>query len=84
MGAYEGNPELRKQVRKSIRWIMAIGLLIFAIGIILSVFVFGQGTHYYPDPRPFPVIFIGLVTFIFGLFMYIWAKVIDRADKLDI
>jgi multisubunit Na+/H+ antiporter MnhB subunit len=62
---------------------MAVGLLIFAVGVVLSVFVFTQTTSRNADPRPFSMMFVGLVIFVFGVFMYVWVRVIARADSFD-
>jgi predicted membrane channel-forming protein YqfA (hemolysin III family) len=62
---------------------MAVGLMITAVGVVLSVFVLTQTTSRNADPRPFPIIFVGLVIFVFGVFMYVWVRVIARADVLD-
>jgi hypothetical protein len=29
------------------------------------------------------MMFVGLVIFVFGVFMYVWVRVIARADALD-
>ena len=79
----EGASEQMREIRRAVPLVMAVGLLIFAVGVVLSVFVFTQTTSRNADPRPFPMMFVGLVIFVFGVFMYVWVRVIARADALD-
>jgi FtsH-binding integral membrane protein len=80
----EGASEQRREIRRAVPLVMAVGLLIFAVGVVLSVFVFTQTTSRNADPRPFPMMFVGLVIFVFGVFMYVWVRVIARADSFDV
>jgi len=77
----EGASEQRREIRRAVPLVMAVGLLIFAVGVVLSVFVFTQTTSRNADPCPFPMMFVGLVIFVFGVFMYVWVRVIARADS---
>jgi len=79
----EGASEQRREIRRAVPLVMAVGLLIFAVGVVLSVFVFTQTTSRNADPRPFPMMFVGLVIFVFGVFMYVWVRVTARADSFD-
>jgi len=70
-------------MHRAVPLVMAVDLMIFAVGVVLSVFVFTQTTSRNADPRPFPMMFVGLVIFVFGVFMYLWMRVIARADSFD-
>lgn len=69
----------RKGLVRASLVIMASGLLFFLIGVVISVFIFPPPPpDYKPDPRPSLVMYIGLATFVLGMFMYVWLYIIGE------
>jgi hypothetical protein len=70
----------RQGFRKSTPKIIAVGLIIFLVGVVMSVFVFPPSPKG-PDPRAGLIMLSGLVVFVLGLFMFVWVNIIGRYSE---